>query len=137
MARLPQGVERAVDFLARGSDFLGRDTAQGLGAVMRLVMAADMIAAGPAFPERQGGEVRAAWDRVAKHTGEVTAKRAAGSGGVARTKKAAMAIMGHPVGSMRLPSLPLDEGEMAELRGILTGVGWPVPEGSGAVPTPA
>ena len=81
-------------------------------------------------------EGQALWDRVAEPTREFAAKLGSRSGGVARTKKAAMAIMGHPVGSMRPPSLPLDEGEIAELRGILSRAGWPVPQGSGAVPAP-
>jgi 4-hydroxy-tetrahydrodipicolinate synthase len=82
-------------------------------------------------------EGQARWDHLAKPTNEFSAKIMARSGGVARTKKAAMAIMGHPVGSMRPPSLPLEEGEMAELRGILASAGWPVPEVSGTVPAPA
>ena len=79
-------------------------------------------------------EAQASWDAVSRPTNEFREKMYARSGGVARVKKAAMAIMGHPVGSMRPPSLPLDDEEMAELRSILIGVGWPVPETARATP---
>jgi 4-hydroxy-tetrahydrodipicolinate synthase len=56
------------------------------------------------------------------------------SGGQARMKKGMMALMGYPMGSSRPPSLPLSQDEMAELRDLLIGVGWPVvaPEGKAA-----
>ena len=53
-------------------------------------------------------------------------KAAVRSGGQARVKKGIMALMGMPVGSSRPPSKPLDDSEMAELREILVGFGWPV-----------
>ena len=82
-------------------------------------------------------EGQARWDHLAKSTNEFSAKIWARSGGVARTKKAAMAIMGHHVGSMRPQSLPLDEGKMAELRCVLASADWPIPEVSSAVPATA
>ena len=39
-----------------------------------------------------------------------------------------MAVMGHAVGAPRPPSEPLNEEELAELRELVTGWGWPVPE---------
>ena len=81
-------------------------------------------------------EGQAMWDSVCKPTVEFRAKIWKRSGGAARLKKGAMAIMGHPVGSMRPPSLPLNDEEMAELRSILTGLGWPVPETTQTGPAP-
>jgi len=48
------------------------------------------------------------------------------SGGQARVKKGLMALMGQPAGSSRPPSKPLNDEEMAELRQIVVGFGWPV-----------
>ena len=48
------------------------------------------------------------------------------SGGQARLKKGIMALMGQPVGSSRPPSKPLNDEEMAGLREVLVGFGWPV-----------
>jgi 4-hydroxy-tetrahydrodipicolinate synthase len=48
------------------------------------------------------------------------------SGGQARLKKGIMALMGQPVGASRPPSKPLNEAELAELRDVLLGFGWPV-----------
>jgi dihydrodipicolinate synthase/N-acetylneuraminate lyase len=67
------------------------------------------------------------WDKVALPTNEFITTVLADSGGAARLKKATMSIMGHPVGSMRPPSQPLNEEEMHRLRQLLTGIGWPVP----------
>ena len=82
-------------------------------------------------------EGQALWDAVAKPTLEFRAKILARSGGAARLKKAVMAAMGHPVGSMRPPSLPVSEEEMAELRTILSDLGWPVQETAQAAAVPA
>ena len=49
------------------------------------------------------------------------------SGGY-RLIKGMMAAMGQPVGSPRPPTLPLDDRDIAELKRILKGVGWPVTE---------
>ena len=56
--------------------------------------------------------------------GEKISKR---SGGQARANKGLMAIMGRPIGASRPPSKPLNDEEMAELRQIVDGFGWPVP----------
>jgi dihydrodipicolinate synthase/N-acetylneuraminate lyase len=55
------------------------------------------------------------------------AKTAQASGGQARVKKGMMEVMGHPMGASRPPSAPLTKENMAELRQLLIGFGWPVP----------
>ena len=75
-------------------------------------------------------EAQTLFDSVNKPLREFSARASGRSGGQARLPKAMMAIMGHPVGSSRLPSKPLTDEEMEELRGILIGLGWPVPERS-------
>ena len=77
-------------------------------------------------------EAQAAWDRVEPPLGDFHDKIAERSGGQARTKKAMLKIMGQPVGDSRLPSLPLSDEETAELRELMVGWGWPVPETVGA-----
>ena len=72
-------------------------------------------------------EAQTLWDKVAIPTVEFINTVLADSGGVARLKKAAMSIMGHPVGSMRPPSQPVNDEEMGKLRELLIGLGWPVP----------
>ena len=42
--------------------------------------------------------------------------------------KAVMEIMGRPIGLPRPPAEPLDERENAELRDLVIGFGWPVPD---------
>lgn len=74
-------------------------------------------------------EAQALRDSVSLPLREFFAKVTSRSGGQARVKKGVMAVMGHPVGSMRPPSLPLSDEELDELRGLLLGFGWPVPEG--------
>ncbi len=51
-------------------------------------------------------------------------ERSGHSGGA----KAVMALMGRPIGLPRPPSEPLDERETAELRDLVIGFGWPVPD---------
>ena len=75
----------------------------------------------------QYDEAEAMYYRVQKPLREFSAKISQRSGGQGRTTKGYMAIMGHPVGSSRPPSKPLNDEEMAELRGIVDGFGWPVP----------
>ena len=48
------------------------------------------------------------------------------SGGVARVKKGMATLLGHHMGTMRPPSLPLTDEEMDELRGMMESYGWPV-----------
>jgi 4-hydroxy-tetrahydrodipicolinate synthase len=78
-------------------------------------------------------EGQALWDSVSGPIGKFYARLAGKSGGAARVKKGVLSLMGHPVGSMRPPSEPLSREEMAELRRLLVGLGWPVPEVSRAV----
>ena len=82
-------------------------------------------------------EAQAVWDSVSLPLLKFRAGILAKSGGAARLKKGVMAVMGHPVGSMRPPSLPLSDDEMVELRAILAGLGWPVPQTETAEPVPA
>ena len=49
------------------------------------------------------------------------------SGGI-RPVKGVMGAMGRSAGPPRLPTLPLEDQELAEIKGILKGIGWPVPE---------
>ena len=56
------------------------------------------------------------------------AKTSKRSGGPARLKKGMMAVMGRAFGPPRPPSLPLSDEELGELREIVRGFGWPVPE---------
>ena len=71
---------------------------------------------------------QAQWEKVEVPLREFYDKLAAYSGGQARTKKAMAQAMGHPVGASRPPSLPVTEEELAELRQLMAGFGWPVAE---------
>ena len=73
-------------------------------------------------------EAEALWKSVSGPIRDFFTKVFDRSGGQARVKKGVMAVMGHPVGSMRPPSEPLSDEEMAELRELLVSFGWPVPE---------
>lgn len=77
-------------------------------------------------------EAEALFDSVKGPFREFMAKAKERSGGY-RAMKGVMAVMGRPVGPPRPPTLPLDNEEMAELRGIIAEIGWPLPdEGPGA-----
>lgn len=65
--------------------------------------------------------------RVHSPLREFGSKISVRSGGQGRTGKGLMTIMGHPVGASRPPSKPLNDEEMAELREMVDGFGWPVP----------
>lgn len=82
----------------------------------------DLIEAG------QYDEAQQMWDRLTGPLDKLYADFALVSGGQARLKKGVMAAMGRPVGSQRPPSLPLTEDEMDQIRAVLRGAGWPVPE---------
>ena len=71
---------------------------------------------------------QAEWTPVNTALYEFYGKLDARSGGQARTKKALMAAMGRDFGPSRPPSLPVSAEELEELRGVLLGFGWPVPE---------
>ncbi len=75
----------------------------------------------------QYDEAEEMYRRVQKPLREFAAKISLRSGGQARENKGLMDIMGHPVGASRPPSKPLNDEEMAELRQIVDGFGWPVP----------
>lgn len=72
-------------------------------------------------------EAQAKLDRILGPISAWVAKAADRSGGY-RQPKAVMAAMGHPVGPPRPPTLPVDDDEMAEIKGILKEIGWPVPD---------
>ncbi len=50
------------------------------------------------------------------------------TGGQGIVKKGMMAVMGRPCGVSRPPSKPINEEELAQLREVLKGAGWPVPD---------
>jgi 4-hydroxy-tetrahydrodipicolinate synthase len=64
-------------------------------------------------------------DRVHVPIRAFMAKVARRSGGY-QVAKAMMAVVGHPVGDPRPPTLPLDDQEMDELREIMVRSGWPL-----------
>jgi dihydrodipicolinate synthase/N-acetylneuraminate lyase len=68
------------------------------------------------------------WDAISSPLNEFYRKIQSRSGGQARLKKGVMNAMGHNVGSMRPPSLPLSAEEMNELRSLLRSFGWTVAE---------
>lgn len=72
-------------------------------------------------------EFQVIWDRVNKSLAQFMATAAQRSGGDPRVPKGMMAIMGHPMGPPRPPTLPLDSQEMAALRDLLRGFGWSMP----------
>jgi hypothetical protein len=72
-------------------------------------------------------EAQSEWDRVIGPMKEFHSRLLARSGGDGKLEKAMSEIMGLPVGPPRPPSISLDDEEMAELRRLMTGWGWPVP----------
>ncbi len=72
-------------------------------------------------------EAQAAWDRVMDPLRGFYATVTQRSGGEARVEKGMSEIMGLAMGPPRPPSLPLSGEEMAELRRLMVGWGWPVP----------
>jgi 4-hydroxy-tetrahydrodipicolinate synthase len=70
-------------------------------------------------------EAQAKFDHVRNALASFTPTRQ--SGGY-RLIKGMMAAMGQPVGPPRPPTLPLDDQDIAELKRILQGVGWPAAE---------
>jgi 4-hydroxy-tetrahydrodipicolinate synthase len=75
---------------------------------------------------RRYDEAQAMYDRVERPLRAFMAKAAQRSGGY-RVYKGMMALMGHPMGPPRPPTLPLDAEELAELRELMVSFGWPVP----------
>jgi 4-hydroxy-tetrahydrodipicolinate synthase len=75
---------------------------------------------------RRYDEAQTMWDRVNKPLAAFIEEAAGRSGGY-RVNKGMMAIMGHPMGVPRPPTLPLDAGEMAALRALMAGFGWLLP----------
>ena len=71
-------------------------------------------------------EAEAKMDRVNAAIAPWQEKASKRSGGY-RLVKAMMAAIGQPAGPTRPPTLAADDQEVAELRGILKGLGWTVP----------
>jgi len=72
-------------------------------------------------------EAQALFEKVDVPTWKLYEEMAAESGGEARMIKGMMAIMGHPCGVSRPPTLPMNAAQMAKLRQILLDAGWPAP----------
>jgi 4-hydroxy-tetrahydrodipicolinate synthase len=72
-------------------------------------------------------EAQAEFERIELPLRKVMAKVSARSGGY-QTGKALLDLVGHSAGPARPPSLPLTGEELAELRDLLRGFGWPVVE---------
>lgn len=70
-------------------------------------------------------EAQALFDAVDRPLRAFMAKAGQRSGGY-RVQKGMMAVMGHPVGNPRPPTLPLDAEELAELHDLMASFGWPV-----------
>ena len=68
-------------------------------------------------------EAQAKIDRVRDVLRPFQIKSAKRSGGY-RFNKGLSAALGRPVGPTRPPTLPLNDQEIAELQGILRGIGW-------------
>ena len=76
---------------------------------------------------KQYDEAQALIDSVEVPLNKVFAKVGARTGGQGVAKKGMMAAMGRPCGDSRPPSGAMNDEEMAELRDVLRGFGWPVP----------
>lgn len=70
-------------------------------------------------------EAQALEDRVRGPLRAFMAKLAKESGGY-RVNKGLMEVLGRPVGPPRPPTLPLSDDQLAELKEIVKGFGWPV-----------
>jgi 4-hydroxy-tetrahydrodipicolinate synthase len=76
---------------------------------------------------RRYDEAQALWEPVNHALVQFSAKLYETSGGQGRLNKGLMQIMGRPMGASRPPTLPLSQDDLAELRQLLIGFGWPVP----------
>ena len=81
-------------------------------------------------------EAQAAWDKVNVPLVEFYRPILQKSGGESRIAKAMSEVMGLPMGPPRPPSIPLSKDEIAGLRELMTGWGWPVPKPSEAATSP-
>ena len=86
---------------------------------------------------KQYEEAQALLDSVNNPLNKIFEKVGKRTGGQGVVKKGLMAAMGRPVGASRPPSKAMNQEEMTELREVLIGVGWPVPDAqNSATPTP-
>ncbi len=72
-------------------------------------------------------EAQSTWDRVGNPLWDFVERTLKRSGGDGKVEKALNAIMGLSLGPPRPPSVALTDEELAELRGLMIGWGWPVP----------
>ena len=72
-------------------------------------------------------EAQSEWDKVMKPLVKFYGKVTSRNGGEGKVEKAMSEIMGLPMGPPRPPSLPLNPGELAELKALMVSWGWPVP----------
>lgn len=73
------------------------------------------------------------WDRFIVPFDQFFRKVVTRSGSDAKVAKGMSKIMGMDLGPPRLPSVTMDEQELAELRSLMVGWGWPVPDSSTVV----
>ena len=85
--------------------------------------------------EGQYDRAQEAWDRFIKPFSAFFQKVVTASGSDAKVAKGMSQVMGVDLGPPRPPSVPMNAGELAELRALMVGWGWPVP--GPAVPTRA
>ncbi len=77
---------------------------------------------------KQYDEAQALLDSVNINLRKVFQRVDERTGGQGIVKKGMMAVMGRPCGVSRPPSKPINEEELAQLREVLKGAGWPVPD---------
>ncbi len=75
----------------------------------------------------QYDEAHALHQSVEVPLGKLFGKLSERTGGQGVGKKGMMAVMGRPAGASRPPSGAMNDEEMAELRELMIGFGWPVP----------
>jgi len=113
------------------------DNGGGIGRCMKNGGAGMVSSTAPAYPaydlkiwnlveEKRYDEADQMQRKLKEAMRDWRARTTASSGGY-RQGKALMAVMGHPVGPPRLPTLPINDEELAELGEILKAAGWPVP----------
>lgn len=76
---------------------------------------------------KQWDEAQELLDFANKPLDKILASVGQRTGGQAVVKKGMTAVMGRSCGASRPPSGAMTDEEMAELRDVLIGLGWPVP----------
>jgi 4-hydroxy-tetrahydrodipicolinate synthase len=75
----------------------------------------------------QYDQAQSEWDRFVVPFGEFFHKVVTRSGSDAKVSKGMSKVMGVDLGPPRLPSVPMDDQELAELRALMIRWGWQVP----------